>query len=145
MCSHPLAARVLLTVVTCAVAACSAAGPDRYFDTRALSQDPARVVGAWTLERGFSPWNGRYYSPQQNGRTQRYEFDADGTVRFFLNGTLVTQTSWGVVPECNEAGRCRDVLFIDTSTIPTWGVDERTLVLDLRALDGPAERYTRER
>lgn len=113
------------------------------FDT--LSQEPAALVGTWTLERHWSYWSGRrdVTIPEQ-GYVETWTFTSDGVaIHEFASGDAeptVRTTTYAVTTTPQ-----RRSLVVDGLSY-SFGIDRDRLILLAQQIgDAPEEVYRRER
>lgn len=84
----------------------------------AAAQSPPDVIGTWEWLESVSGWNTR--TPASTGETRQLEFLADGTVRQFLDETLVASATYDL---SLYTGGCGSVAYIcDSSEIWTMPI-----------------------
>ncbi|WP_420455900.1 hypothetical protein [Rubrivirga sp.] len=116
----------------------------------ALSQDPARLVGAWELAT-VTPSGEcigedctRTRSAAAVGRSERLVFEADGMAEVICDGAPARRVAYRVEPVEYGDGTQSEIpyLFVD-SRAELFGVTGDQLFLDNRPVDGELREYRR--
>ncbi len=160
--------RLALVLLLLALSACDTGGPARAtsdldlltpepIDWRALSQNPASLIGTWdwvSSLSGEAPIPGTtpqevgtaVLTPESSGRTETWIFRADGTATRLENGEVVFESGYRVRPRAYWNWTEDDfasIQFGDDGYGLDFGTDGDALILDSTPVDGPQSRYRR--
>ena len=99
------------------------------------------IIGKWEWVESVSPWTGLVKNPQTEGYTQTLEFTAKGTMKWYLDDTLMNSTNYRIELYSSEPDKYE--LIYDKDLRAYISCENDSLSLNSAYVDGPISIYVR--